>query len=63
MMGKNRRKGNEDLGNKGKNRGREIKTWGMIKVWFSSVLNRLQITSKFNNFHTIHFSKKTDIFN
>ena len=31
---------------------------GIIKVLFSSVLNRLEITSKYNNFHTIDFSRK-----
>ena len=30
----------------------------IIEVWFSSVLNRLEITAKFNNFHVVDFSKK-----
>ena len=31
---------------------------GIIKIIFSSVLNRLEITSMFINFRTIYFSKK-----
>ena len=33
----------------------------IIEVWFSSLLNRLEITSKFNNFHIIAFSKMSYI--
>ena len=29
----------------------------LIKVWSTSVLNKLEITSKFNNFHIIDLSK------
>ena len=35
---------------------------GLIKVRFSSILNRTEITSKFNNFHDIDFSRKKDYY-